>query len=84
MKKLHLFVLILTMYSLSIAGKEIRDVRNFNQNWKFTLADSTLIASAKSYNDVSWRTLNLPHDWSIESDFGIVFPATAGGGALPG
>jgi len=84
MKKLHLFVLILTMYSLSIAGKEIRDVRNFNQNWKFTLADSTLIASAKSYNDVSWRTLNLPHDWSIESDFGKDFPATAGGGALPG
>ncbi|MDD4968920.1 MAG: glycoside hydrolase family 2 TIM barrel-domain containing protein [Paludibacter sp.] len=84
MKKLHLLVLVLTMYSLSVAGKELHDVQSFNQNWKFTLADSTLNASANSYNDNSWRSLNLPHDWSIESDFGKDFPASPGGGALPG
>ena len=84
MKKLHLFVLILVMFCLTAAGKELHDVQPFNQNWKFTLADSTLNASAKSYNDISWRTLNLPHDWSIESDFGKDFPASPGGGALPG
>lgn len=28
--------------------------------------------------------LHVPHDWSIESDFSDTFPATPGGGALPG
>jgi len=84
MKKTNLLLIILAVYTLSISGKEIHDVQSFNQNWKFTLADSTLHASAAVYNDNSWRTLNLPHDWSIESDFGKNFPASPGGGALPG
>ena len=37
-----------------------------------------------SYNDAKWRSLSLPHDWSIESNFSSVFPATNQGGALPG
>ena len=57
---------------------------DFDKNWKFTLADSTTNASASVFDDSKWRTLNVPHDWSIESDFGKDFPATAGGGALPG
>ena len=84
MKKLNLLLIILSVCCLSISGKEIHDVQSFNQNWKFTLADSTLNASTTIFNDVSWRNLNLPHDWSIESDFGKDFPASPGGGALPG
>lgn len=84
MKKHHLLLLFLAMYSFSNAGNEIQRVQSFNQNWKFTLADSTLIATAQGFNDHSWRTLNLPHDWSIESDFSKDFPASPGGGALPG
>jgi len=84
MKKRNLLLLYLAMYSFSIWGKEIHDVQLFTQNWKFTLADSTLLASASSFNDQSWRNLNLPHDWSIESDFLKDAPATPGGGALPG
>jgi len=79
----YLLVFLLTL-SLNATGNELHDVRSFNQNWEFTLSDSTLNASAKSYDDNSWRTLNLPHDWSIESDFGKDFPASPGGGALPG
>ena len=84
MKKLNLLLILLAVYCLSISGKEIHDVQSFNQNWKFTLADSTLNASSTLFNDNSWRKLNLPHDWSIESDFGKDFPASPGGGALPG
>ena len=84
MKKLNLLLILLTLYSLSISGKEVHDVQSFNQDWKFSLGDSTLQASAITFNDQSWRKLNLPHDWSIESDFGKDFPATPGGGALPG
>ncbi|MBR3714230.1 MAG: glycoside hydrolase family 2, partial [Bacteroidales bacterium] len=61
----------------------IRDVEDFNQGWKFSLeADS--MAAAPDYNDRKWRTLDLPHDWSIEGAFSADNPATPGGGALPG
>jgi len=84
MKKLHLLFIMLAFYSFNLAAREVHDVQSFNQNWKFTLADSTMNASSMVFNDNSWRTLNLPHDWSIESDFSKDYPATAGGGALPG
>ena len=44
--------------------------------------DSTAINT--NYNDAAWRTLSLPHDWSIEGAFSKDHPATTQGGALPG
>jgi beta-galactosidase len=55
----------------------------FNDEWRFSLAaDSTAIFP--SYDDTAWRTLTLPHDWSIEGKFSESHPAGVGGGALPG
>ncbi len=46
----------------------IRSVIDFNKDWKFLLGnDSTSIEN--NYNDADWRTLSLPHDWSIEGSF---------------
>lgn len=61
------------------AGERIR----FTQGWKFYLGDTTG-AQKPGFNDLSWRVLNLPHDWSIEGNFSEKHPATPGGGALPG
>lgn len=60
-----------------------RIVQNFNDNWRFYLGDEAQ-AKNQNYNTNSWRTLALPHDWSIESDFKEEFPAKNDGGALPG
>ena len=38
---------------------------NFNEGWRFVLADDSL-AAKPDYNDGRWRELDLPHDWSIE------------------
>ncbi|MDP4240376.1 MAG: glycoside hydrolase family 2 TIM barrel-domain containing protein, partial [Bacteroidota bacterium] len=84
MRNIKYMLISLLMLSLNIGAKNDQRVQNFNQNWRFTLADSTLNASAPGFNDNTWRSLNLPHDWSIESDFGKDFPASPGGGALPG
>jgi beta-galactosidase len=84
MKLIKLFLAFSFIIGSANANNNVRNVQDFNQGWKFTLGDSTIDASATVYDDVSWRNLNLPHDWSIESDFGEDFPATAGGGALPG
>lgn len=84
MKILKFTVALLLFFSTNLIAKNTREVENFNKDWKFILTDSTLNASANTFDDSSWRMLNLPHDWSIESDFGKDFPASPGGGALPG
>ncbi|UZH56793.1 glycoside hydrolase family 2 protein [Salinimicrobium tongyeongense] len=53
---------------------------SFNEDWQFFLGDSSKMASSGA----QWRTLNVPHDWSIEGEFSPKHPAGVGGGALPG
>src|SRR5687768_9148876 len=55
---------------------------SFNKDWKFFLGDEP---NAKSpvYNDLKWRKLTLPHDWSIEGKFDEKNPAKPEGGGLP-
>ncbi|MBS1565594.1 MAG: DUF4982 domain-containing protein, partial [Bacteroidetes bacterium] len=85
---LLLLILVMTLSpALMHAQLKYRNVVNFDRNWKFYYADTT---DAKddyknsSYDDKSWRSLNLPHDWSIEGAFDQHNPATPEGGALPG
>ncbi|MEP6950289.1 MAG: beta-galactosidase GalB [Ginsengibacter sp.] len=56
---------------------------SFNNGWKFKL-DSTEAYNEPGINDANWRTLNLPHDWSIEFPFDSTSPTGVGGGALRG
>jgi beta-galactosidase len=53
-----------------------------DSGWKFFLGDPNG-AEARSYADGSWRTVNLPHDWSIESAPNKDNPSGAGGGFFP-
>jgi len=54
-----------------------------DSDWKFLLGDPKG-AEAISFPDRSWRTVNLPHDWSIESAPDKNNPSGAGGGFFPG
>ena len=53
-----------------------------DSNWKFLLGDPSG-AEAPSFADKSWRTVQLPHDWSIESAPDKNSPTGAGGGFFP-
>jgi beta-galactosidase len=44
---------------------ESRKIIPFDSNWKFYLGDASG-ARQITFNDTAWRTLNIPHDWSIE------------------
>ena len=57
--------------------------QSFNAGWKFNLGDVSG-AQATTFNDSSWRSLDLPHDWSIELAFNSSSPAGSGGGFLDG
>jgi len=56
---------------------------NFDADWKFHLGDVTG-AEQVSFPDAKWRTLDLPHDWSIEGSFRPDNPSGHQGGLLPG
>jgi beta-galactosidase len=60
------------------AGRE-----NFDANWKFHLGDVPG-AEQNSFSDAKWRSLDLPHDWSIEGSFKPDNPSGHQGGLLPG
>lgn len=79
MKKTILSLLSLLLTVTATA----RDVRNFDDNWLFTLGDAAAMAQP-DYDDSGWRRLNVPHDWAIEGDFYASNPSGASGGALPG
>ncbi|MFT3675838.1 MAG: glycoside hydrolase family 2 TIM barrel-domain containing protein [Chitinophagaceae bacterium] len=50
---------------------------SFDRNWFFYLGNDTSSAA-------QWRSLHLPHDWSIELPFDEHSPTGTGGGALRG
>lgn len=83
MKKYYLLLLVCTYLLSCSLPKETRENADFTENWCFYLGDDSL-GNKLQYDDSQWRRLNLPHDWSIESDFSEKNPATPGGGALPG
>ncbi len=57
--------------------------QSFNSSWKFHLGDVTG-AQQPMFDDTSWRSLNVPHDWSIELPFDMNSPAHGAGGFLDG
>jgi beta-galactosidase len=62
-------ITIALLFSVSIfAQKQARIVEDFNKNWNFKLGDHPTAIQA-NFDAKDWRTLQLPHDWSIEGTF---------------
>ncbi|MBO0947918.1 beta-galactosidase GalB [Fibrella forsythiae] len=83
MKKLFLCWLWLgTLSTAVLAQNGPRTVLDFNDGWRFLPGDD---ANAKNpaFPDDTWRTLTLPHDWSIEGQFSEHNLSTTQAGALP-
>ena len=84
MRKLFPFLIIFIFcFGLNAIHAQPSGKTNFDAGWKFNLGDVKQ-AEQTSFQDQSWRSLNLPHDWSIEGSFSPDNPATNNGGALPG
>lgn len=60
-----------------------REVVDFDDNWKFALNEQ-LGAEAITYDDSSWRVLNVPHDWAFEADYAPDAAQKDRGGYKPG
>ncbi len=54
----------------------------FDYKWKFNLGD-TPEARSPGYDDAAWRSLDLPHDWSVEGKTELSNPTKGAGGYFP-
>jgi len=82
MKKIILGVILASMF-LMFSCNNVSEIENnkllFDFDWKFALGDYPE-AYKTNFNDSGWRTLNLPHDYSIEQPFDSLSPSAGGGG----
>lgn len=76
-------LLALSFTACSVSPSHVRTTQLFTADWRFCQGDIPN-AQDPGLDDTQWRTLDLPHDWSIEGPFSKDNPATPGGGALPG
>lgn len=61
----------------------VRQRISFDSDWKFKKGEIKR-AETVDFNDKNWRSLNVPHDWSIEGKFEKESPSEKGGGYLTG
>jgi len=59
----------------------VREHRNFDDAWKFHLGEAAG-SEHPALDDSAWRSLRLPHDWSIEGPYSA--SNASGTGFLPG
>ncbi|WP_274650790.1 glycoside hydrolase family 2 TIM barrel-domain containing protein [Paenibacillus humicola] len=60
----------------------VRVTERFDFGWRFLLGDAEG-AGQEHFDDSAWRTLDLPHDWSVEGEFSADHPAGGDGAYLP-
>ena len=73
------FFLLVTV----IAQSSSRKIIAFDKDWKF-IRDDAKGAEQNDFNDAAWRSLHVPHDWSIEGPYDRNNTTGRGGGYLPG
>ena len=77
------FAFLLLFLALATNGfSQARKVINFDNGWQFIKGEAAS-AETPSFDDTKWRTLNVPHDWSIEGPYDKTNPSARGGGYLP-
>src|SRR5881396_2838889 len=81
MRRCGTSLLVLVIVAGSLAAQ--RKTEEFDSRWRFHLGDAPG-AQDVAFDDAAWRSLDVPHDWSIEGEFSEQNPAGVAGGALPG
>ena len=77
-----LFFLLLFCSTVFAQNTPPRITQSFDSTWKFFKGD-TNGAEQTSFDDASWPSLNVPHDWSIEGPYDRNNTTGRGGGYLP-
>ncbi|MEJ2884594.1 sugar-binding domain-containing protein [Pedobacter sp. GR22-6] len=73
---------LLFAHAFSQSAKNSNGKTLFDYDWKFQLGDDPK-AVEQNFDDSNWRSLNLPHDWSIEGKVDAKNPSGNDGGYFP-
>jgi beta-galactosidase len=85
MKKLLFLSAVLAIAALRPVGAaedSVRIVQSFESEWLFSRGDIPA-SEDPMFDDVNWRTVDLPHDWAIEGPAIKDEPVGRGGGYRP-
>ncbi len=67
-KNFSVLVICLFLATSMWAKPQFGNAELFNKKWKFSLSD-VKEAAQPEFNDSKWRSLNLPHDWTVEGTY---------------
>lgn len=69
-KQFLCFCVFVFLYTMGVYAdvSSLRNVKPMNSDWKFILKDEHL-AFKEDFDDSSWRTLDVPHDWAFENGY---------------
>ncbi len=70
MKLKRFAILALLALPLCLSAAEVRTEVLLEKGWKFTREDNTSFKDTH-YNDVTWESIVVPHDWAIYGPFSI-------------
>ncbi len=62
------FCAFIFLFGCTNSTSKKREIVDFNNDWKFHLGNSKG-AELLEFDDTTWETLNVPHDWSINSGY---------------
>lgn len=82
LRKGAIAITLLLLLACASTKKDSRIIADFNPDWNFKLGDYPSAIKA-DFDANDWRTLDLPHDWSIEGTFSKDYPTKPKQGALP-
>ena len=78
------FLLVATVFLIALLADQPPEIlsreADFNAEWEFALLDS--IGHKSTDEELAWRSVTLPHDWSIEASFDSAYEGATG--YLPG
>ncbi|MBN2182590.1 MAG: DUF4982 domain-containing protein [Sedimentisphaerales bacterium] len=77
-----LLLIVLLAQTCTWSAGQSRQVLSLDPGWKFSL-DGPNNAQAVELDDSGWRSVDLPHDWSIEGPYDRNAPTGGSGGYLP-
>jgi beta-galactosidase len=72
----------LVLFLLAAPAAAERTVIPLDQDWRFRRGEA-VGAEERAFDDSAWRTVTVPHDWSIEGPYDPNAPSARGGGYLP-
>jgi beta-galactosidase len=75
-------IAIAFLFATAGVSAQSRQQVPIESDWRFSLGDSPG-AEKVDFDDAKWRTLDVPHDWSIEGPFDEKNPTGGAGAFLP-